>query len=40
MTDGWCEDKLTIPMEHAFLLPEGHRLPFTPRGETFAIGEE
>ena len=39
ITDGWCESKLDIPLEHAFLLPEGRRLPFAPRGKVFWIGE-
>ncbi|MDO4243249.1 MAG: hypothetical protein Q4C85_05720 [Actinomyces sp.] len=36
ITDGDC-DVLTIRREHAFLLPQGHRLPFTPRGEVFEM---
>lgn len=37
ITDGYCEDQLQIDFEHAFLVPEGHRLPFTPRGEVFWV---
>jgi len=37
ITDGYCEDHLQIDFEHAFLMPEGHRLPFTPRGEVFWV---
>lgn len=37
ITDGYCEDHLRIDFEHAFLLPEGNRLPFTPRGEVFWV---
>jgi predicted metal-dependent peptidase len=37
ITDGQC-DRLRIRREHAFLLPEGRRLPFVPRGEVFRIG--
>lgn len=36
ITDGYC-DRLHIRREHAFLLPEGHHLPFAPRGEVFRI---
>lgn len=35
ITDGYCEDRLDIAFDHAFLTPEGHSLPFTPRGEVF-----
>ncbi|MGB4947838.1 MAG: VWA-like domain-containing protein [Candidatus Competibacter denitrificans] len=37
ITDGYCEDHLQIDFEHAFLLPEGNRLPFSPRGEVFWV---
>ncbi len=37
ITDGFCEDKLATPMDHAYLLPEGRRLPFRPVGEVFAV---
>jgi predicted metal-dependent peptidase len=37
ITDGWCEERLEIPFDHAFLLPEGRRLPFVPVGTVFAI---
>ena len=37
ITDGYCEDPLQIDFEHAFLMPEGHQLPFTPRGEVFWV---
>jgi len=37
ITDGYCEDSLEIPFEHAFLLPEGGRLPFPARGEVFGV---
>ncbi|NUP41311.1 MAG: hypothetical protein HOY76_30875, partial [Streptomyces sp.] len=36
ITDGAC-DPLRIPRTHAFLLPRGARLPFTPRGPVFAL---
>ncbi len=36
ITDGDC-DKLTIPRDHAFLLPEGKRLPFAPVGPVFRL---
>ena len=37
ITDGYCEDQLSVPMDHAFLLPEGRRLPFRAQGETFFV---
>ncbi len=37
ITDGWCEARLDIVMEHAYLLPEGRRLPFATRAEIFSI---
>jgi predicted metal-dependent peptidase len=37
ITDGLCEDRLDIPFDHAFLLPEGRRLPFAASGEVFGI---
>ena len=36
ITDGDC-DKLTIPRDHAFLIPRGHHLPFVPRGPVFYL---
>ncbi|GGK75861.1 hypothetical protein Ppa06_32260 [Planomonospora parontospora subsp. parontospora] len=36
ITDGWC-DVLRIRREHAFLIPEGARLPFAPRGPVFRM---
>ncbi|MFC4057624.1 hypothetical protein ACFOWE_04925 [Planomonospora corallina] len=36
ITDGWC-DVLRIRREHAFLVPEGARLPFAPRGPVFRM---
>ena len=36
ITDGRC-DKLTIPREHAFLIPRGYNLPFVPKGKVFRI---
>jgi predicted metal-dependent peptidase len=36
ITDGYC-DPLRIPREHAFLLPQGHSLPFVPKGRVFAL---
>ncbi|MBV9280706.1 MAG: hypothetical protein JOZ41_11530 [Chloroflexi bacterium] len=32
ITDGYCEPFLRVRREHAYLVPEGHRLPFPPRG--------
>jgi predicted metal-dependent peptidase len=37
ITDGECEDKLATAMDHAFLLPEGRRLPFRPQGDVFYV---
>lgn len=39
ITDGMIENRLYIRHKHAFLLPEGDRLPFTPRGEVFYLKE-
>ncbi|MFJ8077395.1 hypothetical protein ACIQ7Q_26540 [Streptomyces sp. NPDC096176] len=36
ITDGWC-DTLRIRREHAFLIPQGAALPFTPRGPVFRL---
>jgi predicted metal-dependent peptidase len=36
ITDGYC-DKLCIRRVHAFLLPEGHALPFVPKGKVFRL---
>lgn len=36
ITDGFC-DRLHIRHEHAFLLPQGRRLPFVPKGKVFSI---
>lgn len=36
ITDAGC-DVLKIKRDHAFLIPEGRRLPFIPRGPTFRI---
>ena len=35
ITDGYIEDDLTVKREHAFLIPEGSRLPFRARGKVF-----
>lgn len=37
ITDGFCEDQLHVSMDHAFLLPEGRRLPFFPKGKIFHV---
>ncbi|MEH6939743.1 VWA-like domain-containing protein [Bacillus sp. JJ664] len=36
ITDGYC-DRLSIKREHAFVMPQGARLPFIPRGEVFRM---
>ncbi len=33
ITDGACEENLTVKRDHAFLMPRGARLPFVPRGK-------
>lgn len=38
ITDGWIEEHLKVKFEHAFLLPEGGRLPFRAKGEVFYFG--
>lgn len=37
ITDGECEDKLATAMDHAYLLPQGRRLPFRAQGEIFHV---
>lgn len=37
ITDGYCEDKISVAMEHAWLIPQGRRLPFIPTGEVFSL---
>jgi predicted metal-dependent peptidase len=37
ITDGYC-DVVRIQREHAFLVPDSARLPFTPRGPVFRLG--
>ncbi|MBR7833813.1 hypothetical protein KDL01_11085 [Actinospica durhamensis] len=37
ITDGDCEPLTVRPREHAYLLPRGRALPFTPRGEVFEL---
>jgi predicted metal-dependent peptidase len=36
ITDGYC-DRVRVARDHAFLLPEGHDLPFVPHGPVFRI---
>lgn len=36
LTDGAC-DRLMVRRPHAYVMPMGNRLPFTPRGEVFYI---
>ena len=35
ITDGYIEAQMKISHVHAFLIPEGRRLPFKPKGEVF-----
>lgn len=37
ITDGGCENKITLRRDHAWLLPQGAVLPFRPKGKTFWI---
>ncbi|CAL9634077.1 hypothetical protein SUDANB15_06138 [Streptomyces sp. enrichment culture] len=37
ITDGWCDDVLRVRREHAYLVPQGARLPFTARGPVFRV---
>ncbi|MFC9083518.1 hypothetical protein ACFTY7_42410 [Streptomyces sp. NPDC057062] len=36
ITDGWC-DVLRVRREHAYLIPQGARLPFTAQGPVFRV---
>jgi len=36
ITDGQC-DRLAIKRQHAFVLPQGAKLPFVPKGEVFRM---
>jgi predicted metal-dependent peptidase len=35
ITDSYIESDLKVRHEHAFLIPEGKRLPFRPKGKVF-----
>lgn len=35
ITDGYIEENLTVKREHAYLIPNGNRLPFKPKGKVF-----
>ena len=39
ITDGQC-DVLTVRREHAYLIPQGATLPFTPRGPVFQMAKD
>lgn len=39
ITDGYIEHDLHVNREHAFLIPDGNRLPFRPRGKVFYFHE-
>ena len=40
ITDGYCEDHLLLyGREHAYLIPQGNRLPFAARGKLFRLRE-
>lgn len=36
ITDGYC-DKLILKRDHAYILPKGNDLPFSPKGPVFRI---
>lgn len=38
ITDTYCENNLVVRRDHAYLVPAGHYLPFSPRGKVFYIG--
>lgn len=40
ITDGWIENHLNIKHEHAYLLPQGNRLPFRAKGPVFYFSDE
>ncbi|MBQ3543973.1 MAG: hypothetical protein IJA34_03125 [Lachnospiraceae bacterium] len=35
ITDGYIENRISIHIEHAYLLPKGNKLPFNPKGKVF-----
>ncbi len=37
VTDTYCESNLVVRRDHAYLVPNKHYLPFTPRGKVFYI---
>ncbi|MCD7954581.1 MAG: hypothetical protein LUG93_02250 [Lachnospiraceae bacterium] len=39
ITDGYIEESLHVPREHAYLIPKGNRLPFPPKGKVFWFGD-
>jgi predicted metal-dependent peptidase len=40
ITDGYCDERLILyGREHAYLLPEGHHLPFVAKGKVFRMRE-
>ncbi len=39
ITDGYIEESLHVPREHAYLIPKGNRLPFPPKGKVFQFGD-
>lgn len=40
ITDGYCEDNLSVSMDHAYLVPAGRYLPFRPFGPVFQVEGE
>lgn len=37
ITDGWCEDQLSVRRDHAYLLAPGRRLPFRTHAPVFSM---
>ena len=35
ITDGYIEENLKVKREHAYLIPDGNKLPFRPKGKVF-----
>ena len=35
VTDGYIEENLKVKREHAYLIPNGNKLPFRPKGKVF-----
>lgn len=40
ITDGYCEERLAVAMDHAYLVPASRYLPFPPAGPVFQVDGE